>query len=146
MHSTIQLMATLILDKSLYKKVDYSLILTFVGFFIFIGNMGKIDMISSFLSEAVSGREILVSILCSQIISNVPSALLLSGFTDQYKLLLVGLNIGGLGTLIASMANLISFKIYAKEYPDDKGKYMGKFTIVCVIFLIPLCIMSGLLM
>lgn len=142
----IQLMATLILDKSLYKKVDYSLILTFVGFFIFIGNMGKIDMISSFLSEVVSGREILVSILCSQIISNVPSALLLSGFTDQYKLLLVGLNIGGLGTLIASMANLISFKIYAKEYPDDKGKYMGKFTIVCVIFLIPLCIMTGLLM
>ena len=142
----IVLVAALVMDRTLYKKVDYSLILTFVGFFIFIGNMGKIDVISSFLSNVVSGREILVSILSSQIISNVPAALLLSGFTDKYELLLVGLNIGGLGTLIASMANLISYKIYVKEYPEDKGKYMGKFTVVCVAFLIPLWIMASILL
>ena len=141
----IVLLAALIMDRCLYKKVDYSLIMTFVGFFIFIGNMGNIEMVSNFLSNVVSGREILVGILSSQIISNVPAALLLSGFTKQYELLLVGLNIGGLGTLIASMANLISYKIYVKAYPQDKGKYMGKFTVVCVMFLVPLWIMAILL-
>ena len=100
--------------------------------------MGKMEVISSFLSNVISGREILVSILSSQAISNVPAALLLSGFTQRYDLLLVGLNIGGLGTLIASMANLISYKIYVKEYPTEKGKYLGKFTLACIAFLIPL--------
>lgn len=138
----IVLVTALVLDRNLYKKVDYSLILTFIGFFIFIGNMGKMEVISTFLSDIISEREILVSILSSQIISNVPAALLLSGFTDKYELLLVGLNIGGLGTLIASMANLISYKIYVKEYPQDKGKYMGKFTVVCVAFLVPLWVMA----
>lgn len=138
----IVLLAALIMDKDLYKKVDYSLILTFVGFFIFIGNMGKIDAVSTFLSGVIMDREILISILLSQVISNVPAALLLSGFTNQYELLLVGLNIGGLGTLIASMANLISYKIYVKEYPKEKGKYLGKFTITCVALLIPLCILA----
>ena len=140
----IVLLMALILDKSLYKKVDYSLILTFVGFFIFIGNMGEIEAVSNFLSKVVSGREIMVSILSSQIISNVPAALLLSSFTDRYDLLLVGLNIGGLGTLIASMANLISYKIYVKEYANEKGKYLGKFTLACVAFLIPLWLMAAL--
>lgn len=134
----IVLLAALFMDRSLYAKVDYSLILTFVGFFIFIGNMGKMEVVSSFLSNVISGREVLVSILSSQAISNVPAALLLSGFTQRYELLLVGLNIGGLGTLIASMANLISYKIYVKEYPQEKGKYLGKFTLACVAFLIPL--------
>lgn len=141
----IVLLVALIMDRCLYKKVDYSLIMTFVGFFIFIGNMGKIEVVSAFLSSVVSEREILVSILSSQVISNVPAALLLSGFTDKYELLLVGLNIGGLGTLIASMANLISYKIYVKEYPQDKGRYMGKFTVVCVTFLVPLWVMAILL-
>lgn len=131
----IVLLAALLLDRNLFGKVDYSLILTFIGFFIFIGNMGNIEFISNFLQEVVSGREILVSVLSSQVISNVPAALLLSSFTDKYELLLVGLNIGGLGTLIASMANLISYKIYAKEYPDKKGKYIQKFTLLCVVFL-----------
>lgn len=139
-------MATvLIMDKELYKKVDYSLLMTFVGFFIFIGNMGKIEVVSSFLSEIILEREILVSILLSQVISNVPAALLLSGFTSKYEFLLVGLNIGGLGTLIASMANLISYKIYVKEYPMEKGRYLGKFTVVCIIFLIPLWLLAILL-
>ncbi len=138
----IVLLLALILDRKLYAKVDYSLILTFVGFFIFIGNMGKIEVIHTFLSEAMKGREILISIVSSQFISNVPAALLLSSFTDRYDLLLVGLNIGGLGTLIASMANLISYKIYAKEYPKDKGAFIGKFACVCVAFLIPLVLLT----
>ncbi len=129
------LVLVLLLDRGLYKKVDYSLIFTFVGFFIFIGNMGNITFVSEFLKKIIDGREILVSILSSQVISNVPAALLLSGFTDKYELLLVGLNIGGLGTLIASMANLISYKIYVKEFPDKKGVYIGKFTLWCLVFL-----------
>ena len=141
----IVLILVLIMDRDLYKKVDYSLILTFIGFFIFIGNMGKIEAVSSFLSQVIMEREILISIVLSQVISNVPAALLLNGFTNQYELLLVGLNIGGLGTLIASMANLISYKIYVKEYPMDKGKYLGKFTVVCVLFLIPLWALAILL-
>ncbi len=141
----IVLLAALFMDRSLYAKVDYSLILTFVGFFIFIGNMGKMEVVSNFLSNVISGREVLVSILSSQAISNVPAALLLSGFTQRYELLLVGLNIGGLGTLIASMANLISYKIYVKEYPQEKGKYLGKFTLACVAFLLPLWAMAILL-
>ena len=140
----IVLIAARVMDKQLYGKVDYSLILTFVGFFIFIGNMGEIEVISSLLSKVVSGKEILVSIVSSQVISNVPAALLLGGFTDKYELLLVGLNIGGLGTLIASMANLISYKIYVKEYPEEKGKYIGKFTLACMGFLIPLWLLAGM--
>ena len=103
------------------------------------------ETVSNFLSGVILEREIFISILLSQVISNVPAALLLSGFTKEYELLLVGLNIGGLGTLIASMANLISYKIYVKEYPKDKGKYLGKFTIACVAFLIPLWLLAILL-
>lgn len=136
------LLATICLDISLYKKVDYSLILTFVGFFIFIGNMGKIEAIQMILSKAVVGKEILVSILLSQIISNVPAALLLSHFTECYERLLIGLNIGGLGTLIASMASLISYKIYVRGYPKKKGIYIGKFTMYSVLFLIVLGVMA----
>lgn len=141
----VVLVAAFFMDKSLYLKVDYSLILTFVGFFIFIGNVGKSERISDFLSHIIGGREIAVSILSSQIISNVPAALLLSGFTDEYQKLLVGLNIGGLGTLIASMASLISYKIYVREYPGEKGRYIGKFSLISVIFLIPLCVTAWVL-
>ena len=86
------------------KKVDYSLLLTFLAFFIFIGNMKRIDLVRDFLNQMLTGRELLVSFGCSQVISNVPAAILLSGFTDQYAALLRGVNIGGLGTLIASLA------------------------------------------
>lgn len=141
----VVLVAAFFMDKSLYLKVDYSLILTFVGFFIFIGNVGKSERISDFLSHIIGGREIAVSILSSQIISNVPAALLLSGFTDEYGKLLVGLNIGGLGTLIASMASLISYKIYVREYPGEKGRYIGKFSLISVIFLIPMCVTAWVL-
>ena len=116
------------------KKVDYSLLLTFIAFFVFIGNMKRIDLIREFLNQTLHGRELLLSFGCSQIISNVPAAILLSGFTDQYVALLRGVNIGGLGTLIASLASLISYKFFAESqarFPEagSKQSYILRFTI-----------------
>lgn len=115
--------------QELFKQVDYALLMTFVEFFIFVGNMGRIPAIGKAVQSLLSGREILVSALFSQILSNVPAALLLSGFTDNFRGLLLGTNIGGLGTLIASMASLISYKLYAAEPGAKKGKYMLVFTL-----------------
>lgn len=89
------------------------------------------------MSAALAGREVLVSVLASQVISNVPAALLLSGFTSQWESLLIGCNLGGLGTLIASMASLISYKLIAQEYPEQKGTYFFWFT-VCNVGLLAL--------
>jgi Na+/H+ antiporter NhaD/arsenite permease-like protein len=100
--------------------------------------MGNISFISSFLESVLVGREFPISIALSQIISNVPATLMLSGFTTNYKDLLLGVNIGGLGTLIASMASLISYKAYSKEYKEKSGKYMLVFTAVNIAFLIVL--------
>lgn len=126
---------TFILDKELLKKADYGLLLTFIFFFIFIGNMKSIPAVSDTLSALVAGREMTAGILLSQIISNVPAAMLLSGFSNAYAPLLIGVNLGGLGTIIASMASLISYKLYA-ALPDAKaGKYMGVFTVVNAAFL-----------
>ena len=118
------------------SRVDYSLLATFIALFIFIGNLGRISQFSSFLERIMAGRETLTAVLASQIMSNVPAALLLSGFTDNYRALIVGTNIGGLGTLIASMASLISFKYIAKENRNLRGKYFGIFTASNIIFMI----------
>ena len=138
----IVLIVVFCLDKSVLKKVDYCLLLTFISFFIFTGNLGNISMIRDTLQELVNGRELLIGIVASQGISNVPAALLLSGFTSDYRALLAGVNIGGLGTLIASMASLISYKILANKYNDKKGKYFKWFTIVNVLYLIILFIFN----
>lgn len=126
---------TLILDKKILADVDYSLLLTFVNFFIFVGNMQHIPMLSETIIKMLSGNELLATIGISQIISNVPAVLLLTGFTKSWKLLIVGSNLGGLGTMIASMASLISYKYVAKERPNQKMKYLTIFTIANVIFL-----------
>lgn len=123
----------------LLKKVDYNLLFTFIAFFIFIGNMGRIEAVGKFISEIVSGHELIISFACSQVISNVPATILLSGFTIEYEKLLMGVNIGGLGTLIASLASLISYKLYAAECCNDdecnsKSRYIGYFTLVNVLF------------
>ena len=97
----------LIFDRGTLKKIDYSLLLTFIGFFVFIGNMGRVEAFSEFLKNIILNNEAVTSVVSSQVISNVPAALLLSGFTDKTDTLIVGTNIGGLGTLIASMASLI---------------------------------------
>ena len=125
----------LIADRRLLGKIDYSLLLTFIGFFIFIGNMSRVEAINSFLSRIIDGNEFAVSVGASQVISNVPAALLLSGFSDNYEKLILGTDIGGLGTLIASMASLISFKCISKERPDVKKRYFLLFTVSNIVFL-----------
>ena len=105
-------------------------------YFIFVGNIKRIPEISSFLHTAIEGRTLLTGILTSQVISNVPAAILLSGFTDDLPALLTGVNLGGLGTLIASLASLISFKFFVREYPEKKGKFLKVFTIWNLIFLV----------
>lgn len=119
--------------KELLKQVDYALLITFVGFFIFVGNLGRVPMISEAIQALITNREIVVSALFSQFMSNVPAAILLAGFTENIKALIIGTNVGGLGTVIASMASLISYKIYAETEGAQKGRYMLDFTIYNVI-------------
>lgn len=131
----IVLMVVFVIDRKVLLSVDYCLLLTFISFFIFTGNLGSISVIKETLQMLVEGRELIVGIVASQAISNVPAALLLSGFTTDYEALLAGVNIGGLGTLIASMASLISYKILANKYNERKGVYFKWFTIVNILFL-----------
>lgn len=131
----IVLVAVLVLDRKLIAKADYILLLTFIGFFIFTGNMGRIPLIKNFLENVMTNSEFIISLITSQFISNVPATLMLSGFTTNYKELIIGVNVGGLGTLIASMASLISYKAYTKEYKENTGKYMKIFTGYNIIFL-----------
>lgn len=128
-------------DRHILTKVDYSLLLTFVAFFVFIGNVGRIPAFRAFLQSIIAGREVYTAIVASQIISNVPAALLLSGFTGDMAGLIIGTNLGGLGTLIASMASLISYKNVAKEAGGRRGKYIALFTVGNLVFLAALLIM-----
>ncbi len=128
-------------DRKLLKDVDYSLLLTFIGFFIFTGNIKNMNEARDLIANALNGHEVGFSIFASQIISNVPAALLLSCFTDNARALLIGTNLGGLGTLIASMASLISFKQIARNYHDRRGKYFILFTAMNLLFL---ALLSGL--
>ncbi len=139
------LITVLLLEKNVLAKADYALLLTFIGFFIFTGNMGRVEPVAHFLAGIVNSRELEVGIITSQCISNVPAALLLSGFTDNIKNLSIGVNIGGLGTLIASMASLISYKLYANEVPEKKGKYFAVFTVYNIIFLVVLYVFTKLI-
>ena len=132
------ILVILVINRKLYLSVDYFLLLTFLCFFVFIGNMKRIPQVSELLVSVVQGRELLIGILTSQIISNVPAAILLAGFSSDFSALLTGVNLGGLGTLIASLASLISFKFFAKEYPDKKGAFLKEFTIWNLLFLLVL--------
>ena len=124
----------LIFDRKVLLKVDYSLLFTFIFLFVFIGNLGNISQINGWLSSIVNGNEVPVGVLASQVFSNVPATILLSGFTNNATDLMIGVNIGGLGTLIASMASLISFKFIQKENVSI-AKYFGLFTLFNVLFL-----------
>ncbi len=134
----IVLLVVFFIDRNVLGSVDYALLCTFVGFFVFIGNMGRVPAFNAFIQSIINGNEVLTSVVASQFMSNVPAALLLSGFTNQYELLIVGTNLGGLGTLIASMASLISFKYIGKEYKQLRGKYMVYFTVANIVFLVVL--------
>ncbi len=129
-------------DRQVFAEVDYSLLLTFAGFFVFVGNVGRIPAFRDFLQDMIAGREIYMAVIVSQIISNVPAALLLSGFTEDFAGLIVGTNLGGLGTLIASMASLISYKYVAKETKGCKGKYILLFTVGNIFFLAALILLN----
>lgn len=141
----IVLASTLIFDRGIFKEVDYSLLLTFICFFIFVGNIGHIPAVKAFLTQIMENREYLVTIITSQVISNVPAAVLLSRFTSKYELLILGANIGGLGTLIASLASLISYKFYCKTKNAKPFRYLAEFTAFNLLFLGVLCGMYVLL-
>jgi Na+/H+ antiporter NhaD/arsenite permease-like protein len=123
------------MDYKILFRADYMLLLTFIGFFIFTGNMARIDSVKEFFNSVTSGKEFTVAVIASQFISNVPATLLLSGFTSNYKELLIGVNAGGLGTLIASMASLISFKFYSATYKERQKAYIVYFTVANLAFL-----------
>ncbi len=136
----IVILAIIVFNPKLIIKADYILLLTFIAFFIFIGNMKNIPAINNLLASLVEGRECFVAILASQIVSNVPCAMLLSGFTNKFEYLIIGTNLGGLGTLIASMASLISYKFYAKMKTSNIKKYILAFTLINIIFLVILSV------
>lgn len=116
-------------DRTLFSKVDYFLLLTFVAFFVFSGNLGAIEKVHELLSAMLKKNTILTGIIASQFISNVPAAVLLSAFTDNARGLLLGTNVGGLGTIIASLASLISFKFYLRTEDAKPLKYLADFTV-----------------
>ncbi len=120
----------LIFDRTGLKQADFFLLLTFVCFFVFAGNLTRLDAVNALLRGALNGHELLAGAAVSQVISNVPAALLLSGFTDNARGLLLGVDIGGLGTPIASLASLISLKLYAHAGHNENGHFMRKFLIV----------------
>lgn len=117
-------------DRILYRTMDYGLLLTFVCFFIFAGNIGAIDGVKAFLQNLLADQPLFTAALASQVISNVPAAVLLSNFTDDWKALLLGTDIGGLGTPIASLASLISFRLYMKTDGASAGKYLCWFSLI----------------
>ncbi len=131
----VVLIALLFIDREALKAVDYPLLLTFVMFFIFAGNMSRIEAVNNLLSSLLERSTLLVSIASCQIISNVPSAILLSRFTDNYRELLLGVNIGGTGTLISSLASLITFSEFKLLYPGQGKKYILLFALMNTIFL-----------
>lgn len=125
-------------DRDALRAVDYPLLLTFVMFFIFAGNASRIEALHTLLSGLLQKSTLLVSVLSCQVISNVPSAILLSRFTDNFRELLLGVNIGGTGTLIASLASLITYSEFKLLRPSEGRKYLGLFTLLNLLFLLVL--------
>ncbi|MBR5794676.1 MAG: anion transporter [Erysipelotrichaceae bacterium] len=130
------LVVFILIDKELLPELDYALLFTFVCFFVVSGNLGRIDQICVFLQKLLNESTLLTSIGASQFISNVPSAVLLSNFTNNWQELLAGVNIGGLGTPIASLASLITLKFYMSAKESNILKFLGLFTIANVIGLV----------
>lgn len=136
--------AIFIMDRRALANVDYGLLLTFVFFFIFSGNMARIDAVREIFSVLLEKSTLVVSALSCQVMSNVPSAILLSQFTDNYRELLIGVNIGGCGTIISSLASLITFREYVSHNPGKSGKYLLVFSAFNFTFLIVLLVFSML--
>jgi len=126
----ITVVAVIFTDRAIFCDIDYVLLLTFVCFFIFTGNLSRVPAVEKAVRSVLDGREILVSALLSQVTSNVPATTMLASFTDKAGLLLAGVNIGGVGTPIASMASLISYRLYCASDSAGRGRYMGIFLAV----------------
>ena len=141
----IVVLALLALDRSLFRRVDYALLLTFVCFFLFAGNLGASPALRQAITGVLERNTALTAGAASQVISNVPAALLLSGFTQDWRGLLLGTNLGGLGTPVASLASLISLRLYLKSPGARAGRYLGLFTLANVIALAALCLCAWLL-
>ena len=133
-------------DRKALAMVDYPLLITFAAFFVFSGNMARIGVVRDFMSSLLDKNTLIFSILSCQFISNVPSAILLSQFTENYRALLIGVNIGGVGTLIASLASLITFREYPKNYPARTKQYIGLFLAVNFGFLLILTVIMSIVM
>jgi len=141
--TVIIVVAMAALNRKLLGEIDFMLLLTFVCFFVVSENLGRVEVIRSFLRNLLEKSALLTSVGTSQIISNVPAAVLLSGFTDQWRALLAGVNIGGLGTPIASLASLITLKLYMRWPGANAMKFIGVFTLVNII---GLCILIPFMM
>lgn len=151
------LIVVFLMDRRMLRKPDYALLLTFIFLFVFIGNIKRIPEINLWLYNVIHGHELLTAVFASQVISNVPASILLSGFTDNISTLVVGTNLGGLGTIIASMASLISFKCYGATvgklntayHGTTVGKintaYLGVFSLLNLLFLAVLLLLYYLI-
>lgn len=137
--------ALVIFDRKVLRKIDYMLLLTFVCFFIFSGNVSKITFIKEMITSFVEGHAFAAGLLLSQIISNVPAATMLAGFTGDCTKLMLGVDIGGLGTLVASLASLISYKLYSAGENKNTALYIKTFTLYNILFLCILCVMAVLI-
>ena len=127
--------ALAVMDPRALKSVDWGLLVTFAAFFVFSGNMARIEPVRELFGRLLGHGVLPVSALTCQVISNVPAAILLSQFTDRFRELLIGVNIGGAGTLIASLASLITFREYTRRRPEQTGRFLGLFTLVSFGFL-----------
>lgn len=132
----IILVSVALADRKALRQVDWALLLTFVFFFVFSGNVARIDAVRDAVSSLLDKSTLLVSVISCQFISNVPSAILLSQFTDNFRELLLGVNVGGVGTLISSLASLITLREYIKNYPEKTKAYIKTFTLFNFAFLI----------
>ena len=127
--------ALAVMDPRALKGVDWGLLVTFAAFFVFSGNMARIQPVRELFGRLLAHGVLPVSALTCQVISNVPAAILLSQFTDRFRELLIGVNIGGAGTLIASLASLITFREYTRRCPEQTGRFLGLFTLISFGFL-----------
>ncbi|MGN0972900.1 MAG: SLC13 family permease [Aristaeellaceae bacterium] len=143
--AAIVLAGTLLLDRGVLRQVDYALLGTFVCFFVFVSSVKACVPVRTWLEGLMAASPLLVPLLASQVISNVPACLLLSPFTESTGALMLGVNLGGLGTLVASLASLISFKLYGASETAQKGRYFAVFTLGNIVGLAALLALAAAL-
>ena len=141
----VVMIAVFAADRPVLKQVDYTLLATFVCFFVFVASVKAYVPISAWLESLMAASPLLTSLLVSQVISNVPACLLLSPFTADVSALMLGVNIGGLGTIVASLASLISFRLYGAAEGAKKGFFMAAFSALNILFLCAMLLLAFLL-